>query len=94
MRYKQLVGEDGMELRDLKMTKECTQPLRIGNIRALNGCLYRIMLERGKRYYKTLEILSRDFFLSCQKKFVFLVYALILKITKQTSVLGYALSCA
>ena len=28
----------GMELRDRKMTKDCTQPLRIGNIRALNGC--------------------------------------------------------
>ena len=31
--------QDGMELRDRKMTKDCTQPLRIGNIRALNGCL-------------------------------------------------------
>ena len=30
--------QDGMELRDRKMTKDCTQPLRIGNIRALNGC--------------------------------------------------------
>ena len=29
--------QDGMELRDRKMTKDCTQPLRIGNIRALNG---------------------------------------------------------
>ena len=29
--------QDGMELRDRKMTKDCTQPLRIGNIRALNA---------------------------------------------------------
>ena len=29
--------QDGMELRDRKMTKDCKQPLRIGNIRALNG---------------------------------------------------------
>ena len=28
--------QDGMELRDRKMKKDCTQPLRIGNIRALN----------------------------------------------------------
>ena len=26
--------QDGMELRDRKMTKDCTQPTRIGNIRA------------------------------------------------------------
>ena len=26
--------QDGMELRDRKMKKDCTQPLRIGNIRA------------------------------------------------------------
>ena len=30
--------QDGMELRDRKMTKDCTHPLKIGNIRALNGC--------------------------------------------------------
>ena len=30
--------QDGMELRDRKMTKDCTLPLGIGNIRALNGC--------------------------------------------------------
>ena len=29
--------QDGMELRDKKMTTDCTQPLRIGNIGALNG---------------------------------------------------------
>ena len=29
--------QDGMELRDRKMTKDCAQPLRIGNKRALNG---------------------------------------------------------
>ena len=34
--------QDGMELRDKKMTKDCTQPLRIGNIRALNGCAGRL----------------------------------------------------
>ena len=34
--------QDGMELRDRKMTKDCTQPLRIGNIRALNGCAGRL----------------------------------------------------
>ena len=34
--------QDGMELRDRKMTKDCTQPLRIGNIRALNGCERRL----------------------------------------------------
>ena len=34
--------QDGMELRDRKMTKYCTQPLRIGNIRALNGCVGRL----------------------------------------------------
>ena len=28
----------GMELRDRKMTRDCTQPLKIGNIRKLNGC--------------------------------------------------------
>ena len=33
---------DGMELRDKKMTKDCTQPLRIGNISALNGCAGRL----------------------------------------------------
>ena len=33
--------QDGMELRDRKMTKDCTQPLRIGNIRALNGIKYK-----------------------------------------------------
>ena len=30
--------QDGMELRGRKMTKDCTQPLRIGTVRALNGC--------------------------------------------------------
>ena len=34
--------QDGMELRDRNMTKDCTQPLRIGNIRALNGCAGRL----------------------------------------------------
>ena len=34
--------QDGMELRDMKMTKYCTQPLMIGNIRALNGCAGRL----------------------------------------------------
>ena len=34
--------QDGMELRDKKMTKDCTQPLRIGNITALNGCAGRL----------------------------------------------------
>ena len=34
--------QDGIELRDRKMTKDCTQPLRIGNIRALNGCAGRL----------------------------------------------------
>ena len=33
---------DGMELRDRKMTKDCTPPMRIGNIRALNGCAGRL----------------------------------------------------
>ena len=30
--------QDGMESRDRVMTKDCTQPLMFGNIRALNGC--------------------------------------------------------
>ena len=30
--------QDGMEFRVMKMTKDCTQNLRIGNIRAFNGC--------------------------------------------------------
>ena len=35
--------QDGMELRrDSKLAKDCTQPLRIGNIRALNGCAGRL----------------------------------------------------
>ena len=34
--------QDGMELRDRKMKKDCTQPLRIGNIRALNGSAGRL----------------------------------------------------
>ena len=34
--------QDGMELRDRKMTEDCTQPLRIGKIRALNGCAGRL----------------------------------------------------
>ena len=34
--------QNGMELRDRKMTKDCAQPLRIGNIRALNGCAGRL----------------------------------------------------
>ena len=34
--------QDGMELRDRKMKKDCTQHLRIGNIRALNGCAGRL----------------------------------------------------
>ena len=52
-------------------------------------CLYRIMLESGKRY-KTLEILSREIFLYWQKSLFFLFYTLILKITKQTGLLGHA----
>ena len=32
--------QDGMELSDRKMTKDCTQPLRIGNIRC--GCAGRL----------------------------------------------------
>ena len=28
-------NQDGMELRDRKMTKDCTQPLRIGKIKPL-----------------------------------------------------------
>ena len=39
--------QDRMELRDRKMTKDCTQPLRIGNIRALNGCGLSILNIRG-----------------------------------------------
>ena len=35
--------QDGKELRDRKITKDCTQPLRIGNIRALNGCAGNVM---------------------------------------------------
>ena len=31
--------KNGMALRDRKLTKDCTQSLRIGNIRALNGKL-------------------------------------------------------
>ena len=31
-----------ISLSDRKMTKDCTQPLRIGNIRALNGCAGRL----------------------------------------------------
>ena len=38
--------QDGMELRDRKMTKDCTQPLRIGNKRALNGCAGRLFWGR------------------------------------------------
>ena len=34
--------QDAMELRDRKMTKDCKQTLRIGNIRALNGCAGRL----------------------------------------------------
>ena len=34
--------QDGMELRGRKMTKDCTQSLGIGNIRALNGCAGRL----------------------------------------------------
>ena len=34
--------QNGLELRDRKMTKDCTQPLRIENIRALNGCAGRL----------------------------------------------------
>ena len=34
--------QDGMELRNREMTKDCTQPLRNGNIRALNGCAGRL----------------------------------------------------
>ena len=36
--FTQTQYQDGMELRDRKITKDCTQPLRIRNIRALNGC--------------------------------------------------------
>ena len=39
---KTIQHQDGMELRDRKMTKVCTQSLRIGNIRALNGCAGRL----------------------------------------------------
>ena len=35
-------NQNGMKLRDRKVTKDCTQPLRIGNIRALNGCAGRL----------------------------------------------------
>ena len=35
-------GEFLGPLRDSKMRKDCTQPLRIGNIRALNGCAGRL----------------------------------------------------
>ena len=39
--------QDGMELRDRKMTKDCTQPLRIGNIRALKTLpLIRLFLSK------------------------------------------------
>ena len=34
--------QDGMELRDRNTTKDCIQPLRIGNLRALNGCVGRL----------------------------------------------------
>ena len=34
--------QDRMELRDRKITKDCTHPLRFGNIRALNGCVGRL----------------------------------------------------
>ena len=34
--------QDGMELRNRNTTKDCTQPLRIGNIRTLNGCAGRL----------------------------------------------------
>ena len=35
--------QDGMELRDRKMTKNCTQALRIRNIKAFNGCEGRLL---------------------------------------------------
>ena len=45
--------QDGMELRDRKMTKDCTQPLRIGNIRALNGCAGRLLGAVTQHNHKT-----------------------------------------
>ena len=42
--------QDRMELRDRKMTKDCTQPLRIGNIRALNGCAGRLIKKPYPRH--------------------------------------------
>ena len=44
--------QDGMELRDRKMTKDCTQPLRIGNIRALNGK----SIKSWYRYMNTIRL--------------------------------------
>ena len=45
--------QDGMELRDRKMTKDCTQPLRIGNTRALNGCAGRLFGTATLHNHKT-----------------------------------------
>ena len=44
--------QDGMELRDRKMTKDCTQPLRIGNKRALNACAGRLFGAAILHYHK------------------------------------------
>ena len=41
--------QDGMEFRDRKMTKDCKQPLRIGNIRALNGALNKFAVDVKER---------------------------------------------
>ena len=54
-------------------------------------CLYRIMLESGKRY-KKWKFWVENFFCPGKKTLFFFFYALILKIIKQTGLLGYAIS--
>ena len=45
--------QDGMELTDRKMTNDCTQPLGIGNIGALNGCAGRFFGAATLHNHKT-----------------------------------------
>ena len=62
--------QDGMELSDRKMKKDCTQPLRIGNIRALNGCAGRLFAAATLHNHKNSTTNNR------QKRTIIKLFAL------------------
>ena len=63
-----------------KMTKDCTKPLRIGNIRALNGCAGRLFGAATLHNHKNSALSPRYLITYRSKAVVMLWFSLLLAI--------------